>query len=156
MARVKTNFSDIRALLPKLKKAVQTVSRETLQKAIIDKSILLGISPVEGEGKFEVYSPSYKQAIRDGRYKEFTKSISPVNLKLSGELLRSFFVEPTGNGLKVGFRNELAEIHTVRGAGPSKTIRKMLPVGKDEKFKRSIQKEIVDLVQRAIDRILGK
>lgn len=156
MAKVKVDFRDIKAKVKELKNAILSVSRETLYEAIVEKSILLGVSPVQGTGKFQKYSESYKKSIKDGRYKRFGKTISPVNLKLSGKMLDSFFVKKEGPGLKVGFNHELAEIHTVQGAGKSKVIRKMLPVGQGEEFKRSIQKEILDLVQKGVDRILGK
>ena len=157
MAKVTSNLSKANALIPKLKAAVLQVASEDLKLAIIDNSILLGISPVKQTNpKFVKYSDSYKKAIRDGRYKEFGKTISPVNLKLSGQMLDSFTVTKKGDGLNIAFNHELAEIHTVRGASIKKVKRKMLPVLKGEEFRPAIQKVILDLVRKAIDRILGK
>lgn len=156
MAKIKTDFSDLKALLPKLRQEIINQANKVLKTSIVDESISKGISPVQGEGRYQRYSDSYRQAIQDGRYKQFGKKISPVNLKLDGTMLDSFFVEKTGQGFKVGFSHWLSEIHTVKGAGRSRTIRKMLPVGKNEQFKRTIIKDIIDLIQNAADRILGK
>lgn len=156
MAKVKVNFNDLKQKVKEFQRAVTDISKETLKVAIIDNSILLGISPVEGQGKFAKYSEMYKGQIRKGVYKKDGKNISPVNLKLSGQMLDSFFVKKSEKGLKVGFSDEKAYEHTVRGVGFNKTKRKMLPVGPGEDFKRTIKKEIVDVVRKAVDRILGK
>lgn len=152
---VKINTKDLEDMVPRIKKAFIEVAKDELQEIIVEENIKLGLSPVQGEGKFERYSESYKDAIKAGRYKEFGKSISPVNLKLSGNLLDSFFVKRKGDSLVVGFSDKLADIHTNQGAGKSKTIRKMLP-GDGESFKTSIVTKIIALLQDAVDRIVGK
>lgn len=139
-----------------LSDAFANVSEAEIKKLIVDESILKGQSPVEGEGRFESYSDSYKDAIDQGRYSEFSKKKIPVNLKLSGSLLDSFFVKKIKSGIQIGFRHFLAEIHTVKGSGKSKVKRKMLPVEKNEDFKGTIRRQIIKLVKIEISKILRK
>ena len=153
--KIKKDLSKLETLIPDIRKEFLANAQRELQELIIDKTIKLGLSPVEGAGKFKRYSDSYKEAIKAGRYKKFGKSISPVNLKLSGNLLDSFFVKRKSNALQIGFDHELADIHTNKGAGKSKVIRKMLP-RTGESFKESIMTKIIALLQDAVDRITGK
>tara|TARA_R110000851_G_scaffold114211_1_gene239288 strand:- start:2233 stop:2820 length:588 start_codon:yes stop_codon:yes gene_type:complete len=66
------------------------------------------------------------------------KKVRPVNLTLTGKLLKSLFVKVLKNSVVIGFDNKLANIHNKEGAGKSKVIRRMLPTNKGEKFSRSI------------------
>lgn len=158
MARIKTtvNLSDVRSLIPKLEASALDISERQLKIAIVDKTIMQGISPVDGEGFFEDYSQSYKKAIKDGRYKRYRKSTSPVNMKLDGSMLKSFYVDQSGKSLITGFTHYLADIHTRQGAGRAKVIRKLLPIKKGEEFIDSIQNVILDLLAKSVDRILRK
>jgi len=119
-----------------------------LENAIINKSILKGLSPVKGQGKFEKYSPNYKKASR------------VVNLKVTGKLLDSFTIEPIKGGFKIGFDSDLADIHNRLGV-PRKdkenVVRRMLPdetVG--ETFNRRITKEIEKELVRIINIVTNK
>lgn len=156
MAKVRINTPSLDNLIETIYKAIVKVNESKLKKVIVDDSIALGISPVKGEGKYQKYSQSYKDAIKNGRYKKFSKTISPVTLKLSGKLHDSFYVDKTSTGMVIGFKNKLAHIHTVEGAGKSKVIRKMLPVKDGEDFKPVIKKEIINLLKAELDNILGK
>lgn len=152
--KVKIDHKELDNLIPKIRREFIKNSEADLERLIVDESISLGISPVQGEGKFQKYSPSYKEAIKAGRYSG--KNISPVNMKLSGDMLNSFFVKKKSNGIIIGFKDELAEIHTLKGAGKSKVIRKLLPLGSGEDFKTSIKKQIIALLEEAVATILGK
>lgn len=155
-SRVKVDFSGIEKNIGQFRKAVQNIAKEDLKKAIIDDSILLGISPVEGERKFDAYSQRYTDAIKSGKFNRFGKKPRPINLNLSGDMLESFFVKASGNGLVIGFNDEKAVKHTVTGVGYKKTKRKMLPISRGEDFKRKIKTTIVSIIQKAMDRILAK
>ena len=139
-----------------LSEAFKNIPGGEVKSLIVDQSILKGISPVEGEGRFESYSDSYKDAIDQGRYSEFSKKKLPVNLKLSGKMLDSFFVNKIKAGIQIGFKHFLADIHTTQGAGKSKVIRKMLPLKKGEEFKTSIRNGIIKLVKNELSKILRK
>ena len=103
----------------------------------VQDSIETGLSPVEGKGRFVNYSASYQGAIKKNRYKNYNKKLRPVNLTLSGDMMKSLYVEKTNEGFIIGFKNKLAYIHTVLGAGKSKVIRKLLPQ-EGEYFSNSI------------------
>ena len=156
MARVKINTPSLDHLVNSILSAITKISKTALKKVIVTDSIALGISPVKGEGKYQQYSASYKGAIKGKKFSTYGKSISPVNLKLSGKLHDSFYVEPTKTGLTIGFNDKLADIHTVQGASKKKVIRKMLPVKPGEDFKPAIKKEIITLLKAELDNILGK
>lgn len=152
--KVKVDHKELLGLMPKIQKEFVKNSAQDIQRIIIDESISLGISPVQGEGKFQKYSASYKGAIKAGRYDG--KNISPVNMKLSGDMLKSFFVKKKSKGIQIGFKDELAEIHTVKGAGKSRVIRKLLPLNEGEDFKTNIKRQIIALLEEAVAAILGK
>lgn len=87
-----------------------------------------------------------------------TKRISPVNLRLSGQLHKSMFVTTVGGFLKtfrlrIGFKNKLADIHNRQGAGKSKVIRRLLPTQFNEKFNRRITSFIFDSLKKATEKV---
>ena len=139
MARVKVDFSEGFAQFKRFSKDGAKIAAEELKKEVVE-SISRGVSPVKrAGGRFEKYSTSYRQAIDNGYYSEFNKRKRPVNLKLSGELLRSVYTKPISRAVfELGFDNELADIHNDKGAGKSKKVRRMLPTGEDETFTDSI------------------
>lgn len=127
-------------------------------KQAIVQDLIKGISPVQGGGKYKKYSPTYKKEIRKGssntmRSARPTKSISPVNLRLTGTLhrsLKSFFKR---NALIIQFKDFLADIHNRRGAGKSKVIRRLLPTEKGETFNRRINTVMIDQIKKAVDKV---
>ena len=78
------------------------------------------------------------------------KKQRPVNLKLSGKMLRSIKSRITKNGVFVWFADEKAKYHNKLGAGKSKVLRRMLPNGKKEEFNAGIRKKIVNAMVNAI------
>ena len=123
-----------------------------LRREIIKNNILKGVSPVDGKGDFPDYSESYKKQIKRS-LGAFGKKVKPVNLKLSGQMLSTFFVNVAivANKIsaEIGFTDELFEIHNNKGAGKSKVKRRMLPTGTNERFNNNIRKSI----ERFLDRI---
>lgn len=62
------------------------------------KAVLLGyykngLSPVKFSKPYKKYSESYVEAIKAGRFKQYGKKISPVNMRLTGAMLRSLKVK---------------------------------------------------------------
>lgn len=152
MAKVKTDFKDAKNKIRKFKLKAKGRIVRTMEKEII-KSIERGVSPVKGEGRFDGYSQSYLDSIKAGTHSKYSKRKRPVNLKLSGKLLKSFFIKVTSKGIKLGFDNKLADIHNRKGAGKSKAVRRMLPTNSGEEFSRSITtrlKEVLDDVAKTI------
>lgn len=155
MAKVRTNFSAGRKQIDKFKdKARKELAKEAKKQVLA--SIAKGISPVIRQGRFKAYSTSYRNAIKAGRFREFGKKIRPVNLKLSGEMLKSIFTEVTARGVSIGFDNELAEIHNNKGAGKKKVIRRMLPTEPGETFNRNITLRFREVLLRIANKIFKK
>lgn len=70
-----------------------TSKRELVNRlnAVIKDSVLptleKGLSPVAGQRVLKRYSEGYKNAIKSGRYSQYSKNPTPATLKLSGEML---------------------------------------------------------------------
>ena len=153
MAKVKVDFSGIKKDLQKIKNQARIEVAAELEGQIRE-SIAKGLSPVKGQGRFEKYSQSYIKQIKAGRFNKESKKTRPVNLTLSGSLMKSLFTKPIRNGLLIGFDNKLAEIHNKLGAGKSKTIRRMLPTNQGEEFTRSITLRMREVVRKVVNRII--
>ena len=152
MAKVRTDFKDAKKQIEEFRRKSKPELRKVLKEEIVG-SIERGVSPVKGFGRFPTYSSSYKDAIDSGRYRQFSKRKRPVNLKLTGQLLKSFFVRISKRGIQLGFDNKLADIHNNRGAGKSKTVRRMLPTQEGEDFNRSITIRIREVLSRVAKNI---
>ena len=152
MARAKVNFEGSKRQIKKFKKVAGKQLERAYREEIL-KSIGKGVSPVKGQGRFEKYSKSYTDAIKNKRYSQYNKRTRPVNLKLSGKLWKSLKVKARTNKLIVSFDNKLADIHNRLGAGKSKTVRRMLPTEKGEQFNRSIQLRVREVLTRIANNI---
>ena len=155
MGRVKTDFRDAQKKIAKFKKQASKELQKSAKKEVIG-SIERGVSPVIKQGRFKKYSQSYRDDIRAGRYRRFKKRERPVNLKLSGKLLKSFFSKVSKTGIIVGFDNFLAEIHNNKGAGKSKTIRRILPTEPGETFNRSITMKFREVLNGVASKIFKR
>ena len=96
-----------------------------------------------------------KPGIDGELFKAFRKRRSPVNLTLSGQLLDSIFSKITKEGLVIGFKDKLADIHNRQGASKKKVVRRILPTQKGEKFSRVIQDDINVFLKRARIRLIN-
>lgn len=146
------------------------------------KTIEGGNNPVKG-GKPQKYSESYLKAIKGskktkattqnaysplkeskkGGYKKtkttnkglgFNKLPSPVNLKLSGEMLASIETAKTQNGLRVDFTDEKAEWHNKGVPENNLPARRLLPTESGEEFNRNIFNRIMESLKKAIKKNL--
>ena len=118
-----------------------------LKQEIIESIFIRGVSPVSGFGKYKAYSKSYKEQIRRGKGKFANKDIRPINLTLSGDLLKSIKGRPIANGFTIWFSDKKAKWHDKEGAGRSKVIRRMLP-NDNEKFNQVITRAIDNLFKK--------
>ena len=153
---VKAKFEKIRRQIKKkfMASAPKKLA-EVMRKEIIDNHILKGKSPVKGEGRFDRYSESYKKQIRSktGILKAIGKKVTPVNLKVSGQLISSFNIKKTEKGLKIGFKDKVSAYHQ---KGTDKMPRRqMLPGGGGlEKFKpaitRAYAKEAIKIMKNIV------
>jgi len=82
------------------------------------------------------------------------KKLRPVNLKVSGKMLKSLKSKITKNEkVTVWFTDEKAKYHDKEGAGKSKVLRRLLPRGVEE-FNRAIQRKIIDAAGEAVKDLL--
>jgi hypothetical protein len=115
---------------------------------LLQDIIRKGISPVNGEGRFEKYSESYREAIKSGKFPG--KKISPVSMYLTGEMLGSLRFKKVQDRLYIEFQDEKAAYHQYgKGYLPK---RKLLPTGLFDKF----NKRITDLLVKALKKALKK
>lgn len=157
MAKVKTNF-------PLAKKGIKlTSAQKKLLGRSIDKAvksrIARGISPVQFAKKFASYAVDRSEAVGD--YPVGIKSKKPVNLKLTGKMLRSMTFKIMKKGIKygmIGASPKLDEIFLVHNEGLRKDIpkRHMLPTKKGEKFQSGVQKQIKTIYLKIIKAIIKK
>jgi len=105
-----------------------------------------GISPVDGEGRFQKYSESYRNAIKSGRYP--SKKVSPVNMTLSGEMLGSLRFVKKNDKLFIEFEDEKAYWHqNGKGRLPK---RKLLPVSRFDSFNKRITQLLIKALKTAL------
>jgi len=119
-------------------------------------SIAAGLSPVEGFKSFQKYSQSYLKAIKRTKGFGFGKSRSPVNLNLSGQLIKSFKAILKSDRINIRFDNEKFVYHNNEGAGKSKVKRRMLPTEQGEKFNKQITTSIRESLERLIQKIFTR
>lgn len=89
------------------------------------------------------------------------KQISPVNLRLSGELhkaIKAYTRGGFGNNFRlvVEIEHFLADIHNKQGAGKSKVVRRILPTESGEEFNREITQAIIDELKKSVEKIAKK
>ena len=123
------------------------------------KTIMRGNNPTnKGRRRYPRYSEGYQKAIKKGNVAG-KHSVRPVNLKVSGDLLRSIKVRPIsgGKGFRVEFKHFLADIHNRLGpAGNKRAIRRMLPRDDvpGEEFSNNIMRKLRQLTNDIVKRCI--
>lgn len=131
---------------------------DPIVKEVVDQ-IQKGISPVDGARKFQKYSESYLEAIKadHASVKEKRGQRSPVNMTLSGDMLKSLKIVPKGEKTFLEFTGketgDRAYFHNNSGAGKARTIRRLLPDAKGEKFNQVLQNKFFEIVQNLMKKI---
>lgn len=129
--------------------------RENIIPLIVE-TIQSGRSPVKSKS-FEQYSPSYRKQIRDGRYRQYGKRTRPVNLTLSGKMLRAFKVRGlVKGGVTIFNSNKLAKYHNNPDSNSRVPERKFLPDENGQVFKPFIQDAINNELEKAIAKEIRK
>jgi len=131
-----------------------------LKKFIKDeiiKSIESGRSPVNkggtkpsgtsGKLRYEKYSESYMDNM--GRGDLSGKKKRPVNLSVTGKMLRSLKVKINRDNVFMWFSDSKAKYHERLGAGKKQVLRRMLPHD-GEDFNAGIRKRIANALIKAI------
>lgn len=117
-------------------------------KEEVINSITSGRSPVGGtRARYDKYSTSYVEAMGSGELKQ--KKQRPVNLTLTGKMLKSIKSKKYKDYVRVWFEDEKAKYHDKLGAGKSKVIRRMMP-HTGEQFNAGIRRRIANALREAI------
>jgi len=159
---IKIDYKDIKNMREEISKIELTVPIEMrskfkqaasiMKKDIVD-TIQRGNSPVRGNRRFVDYSENYKAAIRGEKawrstpggkpyqvnpmsedYERFKgKRLRPVNMTLSGRMLKSIAAKFSMRGFTIYFTSKLAKIHSTEGpGGKASAIRKVVPTGNEQ------------------------
>lgn len=95
-----------------------------------------GKSPVEGQGKYEPYSPAYA--------KKKGKPRNPVNLKDTGKMRASAKVRKVEDGISFWLSSKIAKYHN----GQGRVNRLIYPTKQGQKFARPIRQRLAKLYVR--------
>lgn len=154
------NLKPVKNSVKDVKKIFAKTAPPLVKDQILD-DLSSGVSPVRGK-RFEKYSKAYKDQIKKGRYSSDGKSVSPVNLKLSGDMIKTLFVKVKSGFLnkkltmEVGFSSFLAKVHNNLGASKKKVIRRIVPKTGEKfntKITNIIQKELKDAISTVAKKI---
>lgn len=146
----------LRIRLNKLKKPIDRPTAKRGGESIVSQMkglIRIGVSPIQGKGRF----PRYKNP---KRYPGKRKSKRPVNLKLTGQFLRSLVskaVSGTGGfAIQVEYNNALANKKEDghRKGQNKQPKRPTIPQG-NEKFSPSVLKGVIKIFEQRIQRIIN-
>jgi hypothetical protein len=120
-------------------------------KSLISK----GVSPVAGIGRFVRYSKSYRDAIKAGHksLEEKKNQTSPVNMKLTGEMLNSLDTVQRSGKVFIEFGDDKAAFHNNSGAGKSRVIRRLLPDAEGERFNASLEAKFTQIIRRIVKKL---
>jgi hypothetical protein len=149
--KIKTNLKVVKNLNDKVKSEFRKeITKGSFGYELIrtiQDIIRKGISPVDGEGRFQRYSDTYRAAIRKG-YLGTNKRPSPVSMFLSGEMLGSLKLIEKGKRLFLQFGDKKAAWHQ-NGEGKLPK-RKLLPSKRGETFNKRIVQIIIKALKQAV------
>lgn len=159
--RIIVNDNDIDKLIRTFK-AIPTQSVNSATKRAAGKAgvtemqelISGGVSPIKGRGRFPGYKKSYKDRIRRGGGDFSSKSIRPVNLRLSGKFLKSLNFKELRNGISIGFYGQEASRSAKKESGHRfgtnrQRKRPIIPRG-SENLAASVSDKISQVLEKAI------
>ena len=128
-------------------------AKQALKEDIV-ATIKRGNSPVKAQKRYVKYSESYTAAINRGAYTVFNKKLRPINLTLSGKMLRAIKGRVTDKGIAIWFASPIAKYHDDLGAGKAKTVRRMLPK-EGEDFKAAVKERAAEIIGKAFEKALN-
>lgn len=116
-------------------------------------SLERGISPIRGERRLANYSASYSKAIKMG-WLEHAKKVRPVNLILSGQMLRALEYKAQYGLLEVGiWDSEMAELAGYHQDGTDNMpARRFIPTQKSEQLAVTIDRALINKLKDIINR----
>lgn len=135
----------LESLVPNISKRFSVELKSEIVDVVVEK-IVSGVSPVEGQGRYQAYSPGY--AKEKGRK-------APVDLVQSGKMLNSLRATQTKSGaIKLLFGDKKAAYHQL-GQG-KQPVREMLPRRRGSNFTKDILKKIINILKKAVKKEVTK
>ena len=131
-------------------KSTHRKAARLLIKDVVD-TIKKGISPVLGERKFQRYKDTEK-------YPAGRKPNRPVNLTLSGDMLKALKFKLTSRSFAIGWTADNVEKKKASNHNTGDTVpeRRLLPTKKGERFNVSITRKLRNFYANAISDILKR
>src|SRR3990172_7007641 len=128
----------LQSITDEAKKKLTTSQMNDIGRHVVVKMkdlIRKGVSPIQGNGRFEAYRGSYAMGIsrKYARYKALGKKLRPVNLTLTGEMLNNLKHRASGTSIVVGY-DENSEIKKEQGhreQANGQAFRPTIPEGKE-------------------------
>ena len=144
-----TKSLTLKTLIPDIEKNFRS-DRSAQRRLIstIKETIQSGKSPVRGK-TFKQYNSDYADRFKGGRRR-------PVDMTITGEMLRSLILEPTKGSWRVVFTSGIADFHNRQGAGVNRIIRRLLPTNRGERFKAFLEKQIENAANESVARAVNK
>lgn len=150
--KVKTNLKSVLKVTEDVKKKFnEEVTKGSIGYELIrtlQDLIRKGISPVEGKGRFQRYSKSYRESIKKGYVKK--RGVSPVDLFVTGEMLGSLKAVNKGSKVILQFDDEKARYH--QDGTDKMPERRILPEKAGEKFTKRVTQLILKALKFATKR----
>ncbi len=141
---------------------IDGTTEKAIGRAIVDGAkelIESGQSPVRGYGRFEVYSDSYKDQIKGPYGKKLSKTVRPVNLYATGEMLDGYdFRRKDELTIEVGMvsgSDERKRIAGYHNDGTEKMPARPIVPEKDEEFAVSIMREIGEVYGTRLRKLIA-
>jgi len=150
MAKVKINKNFKKIFEKALKQSAKKMGKLLLKESL--KSVEKGKSPVKGK-RFPNYSQAYRDAISDGRYSRYGKKLRPVNLNLSGKMLKSGRVRLTNKGFQIYFTDKKAP--WINEGTNKMPARRFIPL-KSEDYTKRIYQNLEKILAKNIDKEIKK
>lgn len=143
---------------------IDDATANAIGRTVVDEAkemISSGQSPVRGVGRYAVYSDTYKSAIKTAKRGDLlAKTVRPVNLHLSGEMLDGYgFRHKNSTTLEIGMvsgskeRKEIAGYHQ---AGTRRMPARPLVPGENEEWAVSIMRAIRDVYGKRLRQLIER
>lgn len=150
---LKSNIARFSRRIGKLLPDARSNAAKAVKEIVVDvivEEITSGSSPVDGQNRYPKYSPKY--AKEKGRQQ-------PVDLVKSGAMLENLRARLTNKDsviLEFPSKEQRDKATGHQTGANGLPVRKILPVGKGEKFKNKVLAKIIKAAQKSLDETIKK
>ncbi len=142
---------------------IDGATEKAIGRTIVDSAkemIASGQSPVRGYGRFEVYSDSYKEDLKGALGKKLGKTVRPVNLYATGEMIDDGydFRRKDDTTIEVGMISGSEERKRIAGYhndGTEKMPARPIVPERDEEFAVSIMRDVGDVYGSRLRKLIA-